>query len=159
MNCNFQEVHSLPVCAQQDRHYHCGGTGAALPLVSCQLIMLLKDLLDRVPNYVPICADKEWNFDELLETVWARLDMIRVFVETLVADVLMIYRYTKPRGQIPDYDQPVVLPRSSPPAACLHRLELLSDQTRPRSRSSVFEFTSLSRSSLSSACRLGCMLH
>lgn len=56
------------------------------------------DLLDRVPHYVPVCADKEWNFDELLEKVWKYLDMIRV--------------YTKPKGQIPDYDSPVVLPRS-----------------------------------------------
>jgi len=55
------------------------------------------DLLSRVPHYVPICARKEWNFDDLLEKIWNYLDMYRV--------------YTKPRGQIPDYDAPVVVPR------------------------------------------------
>lgn len=55
------------------------------------------DLLASVPHYVPICARKEWNFDELLEKVWSYLNMLRI--------------YTKPKGQIPDYDAPVVLPR------------------------------------------------
>jgi small GTP-binding protein len=56
------------------------------------------DLLSRVPHYVPVCAGLEWNFDELLEKVWTYLDMVRI--------------YTKPKGQIPDYDSPVVLPRN-----------------------------------------------
>jgi ribosome-interacting GTPase 1 len=55
-------------------------------------------LLSRVPHYVPICAEKEWNFDELLEKIWEYLNMLRI--------------YTKPRGQIPDYDAPVVVPRN-----------------------------------------------
>jgi len=55
------------------------------------------DLLSRVPHYVPICAGKEWNFDELLEKIWEYLAMLRI--------------YTKPKGQIPDYDAPVVVPR------------------------------------------------
>jgi len=55
------------------------------------------ELLSRVPHYVPLCGEKEWNFDELLEKMWQYLDMIRI--------------YTKPKGQVPDYDAPVVLPR------------------------------------------------
>lgn len=55
------------------------------------------DLLSQVPHYVPICARKEWNFDDLLEKIWEYLNMYRV--------------YTKPKGQIPDYDAPVVVPR------------------------------------------------
>ena len=54
------------------------------------------DLLARVPHYVPISAGKEWNFDELLEKIWEYLNMMRI--------------YTKPRGQLPDYEAPVVLP-------------------------------------------------
>lgn len=54
------------------------------------------DLISKVPHYVPICAAEEWNFDELLEKIWQYLNMIRI--------------YTKPRGQVPDYDSPVVLP-------------------------------------------------
>jgi len=48
------------------------------------------DLLSQVDHYVPISAKDEWNFDELLEKMWEYLDLIRI--------------YTKPKGQIPDYD-------------------------------------------------------
>lgn len=54
------------------------------------------DLLSQVPNYVMIAAGKEWNFDDLLEKIWQYLDMLRI--------------YTKPKGQIPDYDAPIVVP-------------------------------------------------
>jgi ribosome-interacting GTPase 1 len=36
-----------------------------------------------------------WNLDELMEAVWDRCSMLRI--------------YTKPKGQIPDYDDPVIL--------------------------------------------------
>lgn len=36
-----------------------------------------------------------WNFDELLEKIWQYVGMVRI--------------YTKPRGQIPDYNSPVIL--------------------------------------------------
>jgi ribosome-interacting GTPase 1 len=54
------------------------------------------DILSNVPHYVPICAAKEWNFDELLDRIWSYLNMLRI--------------YTKPKGQIPDYEAPVILP-------------------------------------------------
>ena len=51
----------------------------------------------KIPNSVPI-SSKEWlNVDELIDVMWERLDLVRV--------------YTKPRGQAPDYSQPVVLKR------------------------------------------------
>jgi small GTP-binding protein len=56
------------------------------------------DLLDQIPNYVLISAHKMWNMDELLERIWEKLDLIRV--------------YTKPKGQVPDYEAPVILQRS-----------------------------------------------
>jgi ribosome-interacting GTPase 1 len=46
---------------------------------------------------VPIAGKLGWNFDELLETIWEYLDLIRV--------------YTKPKGEIPDYERPVILKR------------------------------------------------
>lgn len=55
------------------------------------------DILDRVPHYVPISAKDEWNFDELMQKIWEYLDLIRI--------------YTKPKGQIPDYDAPVIIQR------------------------------------------------
>jgi len=55
------------------------------------------DIIDRCPHYVPISAKDEWNFDELMEKIWEYLDLIRI--------------YTKPKGQIPDYDAPVIIKR------------------------------------------------
>lgn len=56
------------------------------------------DLLDKVPHYVPVSAKDEWNFDELMTKIWDYLDLIRI--------------YTKPKGQIPDYEAPVILSRN-----------------------------------------------
>lgn len=56
------------------------------------------DLLDKVPHYVPISAQHGWNFDELLEKVWEYSGCIRI--------------YTKPKGQIADFNAPVILRES-----------------------------------------------
>ncbi|KAL3811320.1 hypothetical protein ACHAXA_005406 [Cyclostephanos tholiformis] len=53
------------------------------------------DILDQMPNYVPISSQHEWNLEELMEEIWNRCNMLRI--------------YTKPKGQIPDYDEPVIL--------------------------------------------------
>lgn len=72
------------------------------------------EILDKIPHYVPICAYKEWNLDELVEKIWEYLDLIRI--------------YTKPKGSKPDYDMPVVCPRLKSTVAdfCnrIHRLLL-----------------------------------
>lgn len=56
------------------------------------------ELFEKVPHYVPICAGLEWNLDGLMERIWKYLDLIRI--------------YTKPKGQLPDYNAPVVIPRT-----------------------------------------------
>jgi len=56
------------------------------------------ELLDRIPHYVPISAGLEWNLDGLLQKMWEYLDLIRI--------------YTKPKGQIPDYNAPVIMRRN-----------------------------------------------
>lgn len=53
------------------------------------------DLLYRIPNACPISSEHGWNVDELLEQMWERLDLKRV--------------YTRPKGKQPDYTAPVVL--------------------------------------------------
>lgn len=53
------------------------------------------DLLDQIPNYVCISSKLRWNLEELLEKIWEKLDFVRV--------------YTKPKGQLPDYEAPVIL--------------------------------------------------
>jgi small GTP-binding protein len=53
------------------------------------------DLLYRIPNACPISSEHGWNIDELLEQMWEKLNLVRV--------------YTKPKGRMPDYSAPVVL--------------------------------------------------
>ena len=53
------------------------------------------DLLYRIPYAVPISSEHGWNTDELMESMWDKLNLVRV--------------YTKPKGKQPDYDTPVVL--------------------------------------------------
>ena len=51
--------------------------------------------LARLPHCCPISSHFGWNLDGLLEMIWQELLMIRV--------------YTKPKGEIPDYSEPVIL--------------------------------------------------
>lgn len=53
------------------------------------------DVVYKIPHCVPISAHHKWNFDDLLEKMWDYLNLVRV--------------YTKPKGQLPDYESPVVL--------------------------------------------------
>ncbi|CAD7677266.1 unnamed protein product [Nyctereutes procyonoides] len=55
-------------------------------------------IIYKVPHCVPISAHHRWNFDDLLEKIWDYLKLVRI--------------YTKPKGQLPDYTSPVVLPYS-----------------------------------------------
>jgi small GTP-binding protein len=54
------------------------------------------DIIYKIPHAVPISAHHKWNFDDLLAKMWDYLALKRI--------------YTKPKGQLPDYEQPVVLP-------------------------------------------------
>lgn len=62
-------------------------------------------IIDRLPDMVPISAYQGWNIEELLEKIWQYLDLTRV--------------YTKPRGQIPDYNAPVIIRKSQSTVADL----------------------------------------
>jgi len=53
------------------------------------------DILDQIPNYVPISSQHNWNIEELMENIWTKCNMLRI--------------YTKPKGQMPDYEEPVIL--------------------------------------------------
>lgn len=65
-----------------------------------QLTIEELDIIDQLPHHVPISAGHGWNLDELLENIWDYCKMIRI--------------YTKPKGQVPDYNAPVVLHDTSP---------------------------------------------
>lgn len=53
------------------------------------------EILSQMPHFVPMSGNLGWNMDELYETIWDYLNVIRV--------------YTKPKGLIPDYEEPVIL--------------------------------------------------
>lgn len=53
------------------------------------------DVIYKIPHCVPISAHNKWNFDDLLEQIWNDLNLVRI--------------YTKPKGQLPDLNSPVVL--------------------------------------------------
>ncbi|KAJ9465896.1 GTP-binding protein 128up [Diplonema papillatum] len=53
------------------------------------------DIVDRIPHNCPVSAHHNWNLDGLLECIWEHLGLVRA--------------YTKPRGQIPDYNDPVIM--------------------------------------------------
>ena len=46
------------------------------------------EVIDRMANYVPICAYKEWNLDGLLEEIWDQLDLVRCALDTAVKLVM-----------------------------------------------------------------------
>ena len=56
------------------------------------------ELLDKVEHYCPLSGNLKWNLEGFLDKIWKYCDMIRV--------------YTKPKGQDPDWTDPVVLPRN-----------------------------------------------
>eukprot|EP00904_Undaria_pinnatifida_P000797 jgi/Undpi1/10718/HiC_scaffold_29.g13166.m1 len=58
------------------------------------------DIICQIPHHVVVSAAHGWNIDELLEKVWDYCNMIRI--------------YTKPKGQIPDYNEPVILHDTNP---------------------------------------------
>ena len=53
------------------------------------------DLYDRLDRYVPVCGSLKWNIDGLLDAIWDDLSLVRI--------------YTKPKGEIPDMAEPVIL--------------------------------------------------
>ncbi|KAG8346355.1 50S ribosome binding GTPase putative B C terminal region of MMR HSR1 domain [Trypanosoma vivax] len=59
------------------------------------------DIVSRIPHNCPISAHHSWNIDGLLECIWDHLNFLRL--------------YTKPRGQVPDYDEPVILKKKPQP--------------------------------------------
>ncbi|KOB65809.1 putative developmentally regulated GTP-binding protein 1, partial [Operophtera brumata] len=79
------------------------------------------DVIYKIPHCVPISAHHKWNFDDLLEKMWEYLKLIRIYTKpkgqlpdynSPVPNNLfcVFFRiYTKPKGQLPDYNSPVVL--------------------------------------------------
>lgn len=46
------------------------------------------NVLDQIPYYVPISAHLDWNLDELVETIWEYLDLIRIYTKPKALTIL-----------------------------------------------------------------------
>ncbi|CAD5216647.1 unnamed protein product [Bursaphelenchus okinawaensis] len=53
------------------------------------------DIIYKIPHCMPISAHHRWNFDDLLQKCWDYLNLVRT--------------YTKPKGRVPDFEDPVIL--------------------------------------------------
>ncbi|CAF0877162.1 unnamed protein product [Brachionus calyciflorus] len=76
------------------------GNRVYIPAIYClnkidQISIEELDIIYKIPHTIPISAHHRWNFDDLLEKIWSYLKLIRI--------------YTKPKGQLPDYETPVIL--------------------------------------------------
>jgi len=56
------------------------------------------EVVSQIPYHVPISGKDRWNIDGLVESIWDSMDLTRV--------------YTKPKGCMPDFDEPVMLSKS-----------------------------------------------
>lgn len=90
-NCNADEDDLIDVLEGNRRYIPCIYVLNKVDAISMEEL----ELLGKIPHFVPISAYKKWNLEELYETIWNYLEFIRV--------------YTKPKGQIPDYERPVIL--------------------------------------------------
>ncbi len=83
-------------------------------------------------TFLSLLAHLEWNLDSLLEKMWEYLDLVRMYVTQLLLSSPLFFSltyhpsflilsfvlfssptsYTKPKGQIPDYNAPVVMRRN-----------------------------------------------
>jgi len=52
-------------------------------------------LASKLPHFLPISSFYGWNIDTLKERIWSYMELTRV--------------YTKPKGMVPDWDQPIIL--------------------------------------------------
>lgn len=46
--------------------------------------VILKDILDQMPNYVPISSQHAWNIEEMLEEIWTRCVSLHPWAVQLV---------------------------------------------------------------------------
>jgi len=82
--------------------------------------------MSRLPHYCPVCAYLEWNLDGLVEVRGRRGDGCRrksarrahqapPSLPQMIWEYLHLTRvYTKPKGKLPDYEEPVVLAKPNP---------------------------------------------
>lgn len=48
------------------------------------------NILDKLPNYCPICAYHEWNLDGLVEMIWEYLDLVNYLNLNIINNLIII---------------------------------------------------------------------
>eukprot|EP00039_Didymoeca_costata_P030015 m.27542 g.27542 ORF g.27542 m.27542 type:complete len:367 (+) comp7905_c0_seq1:64-1164(+) len=94
------DVHLLDECTEDDLIDTIEGNRVYMPCIYVlnkidSISIEELDIVYKIPHAVPISAHHKWNFDDLLEKMWEYLKLTRI--------------YTKPKGQLPDYEEPVVM--------------------------------------------------
>ena len=64
------------------------------------------DQLAREPNSVVISVNMGLNLDYLLEVIWEKLDIVRVYTKKV-----FFYNYLK-KGSHPDFEEPIILTKN-----------------------------------------------
>lgn len=100
--CHNADIHLREDCDVDDLVDVIEGSRVYIPCIYVinkidQITLEELNILDRLPHYCPVCAYHEWNLDGLVEMIWEYLDLVRI--------------YTKPKGKLPDFNDPVVLKR------------------------------------------------
>lgn len=73
------------------------------------------EIIYKIPHCVPISAHHKWNFDDLLYKTWEYLNLMRMYFQFYInfsiffSFISLIFSYTKPKGQLPDYEAPIIL--------------------------------------------------
>lgn len=101
--CHNADIHMKEDCDIDDLVDVIEGSRVYIPAIYAvnkidQITVEELNVLDKLPHYCPVCAYHEWNLGGLIQLAWEYLDLIRV--------------YTKPKGQLPDYNDPVVISAS-----------------------------------------------
>lgn len=80
-----------------------------------QLTIEELDIIDQMPNYVPISSRDQWNIDELMDAIWNKCNMLRIYTKPKGESSQSTCRMERVSpGQIPDYEEPVVLHAAQP---------------------------------------------
>jgi len=99
------DVHARGACDVDDLVDVIEGSRVYVPAIYVinkvdQITLEELNVMAKLPHYCPVCAYLEWNLDGLVEMMWEYLGLTRV--------------YTKPKGKLPDWDEPVVLAKANP---------------------------------------------
>jgi ribosome-interacting GTPase 1 len=83
------------------------------------------DILDQMPNYVPISSQHMWNLEELMEEIWNRCNMIRIYTKPKgkeVIDLIMSVELTRKKTDYNDCSNQAKYRIMMPLSFCIQKI-------------------------------------